>query len=276
MAALPDSHLIAQLVEQHRSLSSIARELGVDAHRLSIRCRLIGIPFTPRARLLDNSQLQAVLRLLEEGRRPTEVARLTRVSTATVYRILGASPEPHLGIRRAATSKQTAAAKRHWIALCRKHPMEGVTSLRAKAPTVYAQLHRNAHAWLAQHSPKHARAARRSGSKRSFHLTRTLSLAASLAATDCNRGNRPPQRRSRYRLQQKLGISEYALASTELGANSASLTQSRGEAIANRVDWAGRRLPTGLASPAWQLGKVAGLRSITVEMELKRRRGDGS
>ncbi|MFM0324825.1 TnsD family Tn7-like transposition protein [Caballeronia glebae] len=268
---LPQDHVIAQLLETHGSLNKVARELGVDAHRLSMRCRLVGIPFTPRERLLDDSQLQTVLRLFNEGRRPAEIVRMTRISSATVYRILAASPGVLAAKRKAVGTKRIAVAKRRWLALCRTHPVAGVTTLRAKAPRTYAELRRNALVWLSEHSPKASRHPRRSGAPRSSQLARTMGLAANLAAAQCNRDYRPPQRRSRYRIQQMLGVSEYALASTEHVAKSVSLIESRDAVIANRVEWAAKRLPAGLASPAWRLGKTASLRPATVESELKRR-----
>jgi hypothetical protein len=269
---LPEDHEIAQLLEKHGSLNKAAREVGVNKHRLAMRCRLVGIAFTPRKRHVDDSQLQAVTRMFEEGRRPAEIVQLTRLSSATVYRILGASPDLLTTKRKAASCKRTEAAKRRWTSLCRANPVAGVTDLRARAPAVYAQLQRNARVWLSEHSPGEARCRERAGPKRSPQLVRTMSLAANLAATECSRHGRPPQRRSRYRLQRKIGLSEYAFETTERDARATPFIQSPSEAIANRVDWASRRLPRGLESPEWRLGKTASLRTTTVRHEIKRRR----
>jgi len=273
--ALPDDQVIRELLAKHGSLNRAAREVGIDPHRLSLRCRIVGIPFVPRLRVIDEHQLHALTSLLRDGRRPDEIARTMRVSIVTVYRVLAASPNLQSPTRRA-VDKRVAAAKRHWLSLCRRAPTAGVTNLRAKAPAAYAQLRRNAPSWLSTHSPRAPQNSRRSGATRCVALVRTLSLAANLAAADCNQDNRPPLRRSRCRLRQKLGISEYALQSSEGAAMSASLLESRGRAIANKVDWAARRLGAGLASPAWRLGKVASLRSATVQRELKRRQADGA
>ncbi|WP_404980075.1 MULTISPECIES: TnsD family Tn7-like transposition protein [unclassified Caballeronia] len=270
---LPEDHEIAQLLGKHGSLNKVALEAGVDKHRLAMRCRLVGIAFTPRERHVDDSQLKAVTRLFEDGRRPAEIVRLTRMSSATVYRILGALPDLLATKRKAASRRRTDAAKRRWTSLCRANPLAGVANLRAKAPAVYAQLQRNACGWLSQHSPERARSRRRAGSKRAPQLVRTMSLAANLAATECSRRDRPPERRSRYRMQQKLGLSEYAFETTEHDARSTSLLQSRSEAIANSIDWASRRLPAGLGATLWRLGKAASLRTSTVRHEIKRRRG---
>ncbi|WP_407642550.1 TnsD family Tn7-like transposition protein [Caballeronia arvi] len=267
--AFPEDRIIRELLEKHGSLTRVAREVGVDPHRLSLRCRVAAISVVTRARRVDESQLQTMRSLLREGGRPDDVAQTMRVSVSTVYRVLAASPDLQ-SPRSRAVNNRVVVAKRHWLSLCRRAPNAGVTNLRAKAPAAYAQLRRNAPSWLSTHSPRAQRTARRSGAKAPVELTRTLSLAAGLAATDCSRVDRPPLRRSRYRLQQKLGISEYALASTEVAAMSTSSLESRDQAIANRVDWAGRRLAAGLASPPWRLGKVANLRSATVERELNR------
>jgi hypothetical protein len=273
--ALPDDHVIRELLEQHGSLNRAARAVGVDPHRLSLRCRIVGIPFVPRVRVIDEHQLHAMTSLLRKGGRPDEIARTMRVSIATVYRVLAASPDLQSPARQA-VDKRVTVAKRHWLSLCRRVPTAGVTNLRAKAPAAYAQLRRNAPSWLSNHSPRAQRSPRHAGATRCVELVRTLSLAANLAAADCHQSNRPPLRRSRCRLQRMLGISEYALESSEGTAMSASLLESRDRAITNRVDWAGRRLATGVASPAWRLGKVAGLRSATVERELNRRREGGT
>lgn len=266
---VPDNDCIRELLTQLGSLSKVAATLKLDVRKLTLKCRLAGIDVSARPKILDDSQLEFVVASLKRGDKPTDISRSTRLSLATIYRVMAAIPGLTFP-RRLGTTGRIEQAKKVWLSLRRRYPNDGVALLRHRAPAIYARLWRGAREWLVEQSPAETNRRPRPIRTRDAALLRIVDAATRTASTRCRYANKRSVRCSQYRMRIDLGLSEYAWNTSSSAAGTERLVEIRTEHVANRIRGATRKLRSQRDVPVLRLAKEAGLRKSTVTQELQR------
>lgn len=258
----------------HDTVVSAANELGTNAHQLTIFCRCAGIPIDARPSKLDNMTLTAIRQHIGAGTHPRDIARITQMSTSSIYRVLAAMPQFESHYRRL-VRHSTEEAKQLWLMHRDEHPEATQTELRRSAPATFAALFRNAPEWLKREHPRAAPAHSRVCVRRSAVVVSALTRAAEIAEVRLRSLDVPPRRRSAYRLRELLGINEYALRSSITRSTLRTSFQTRDDYIAARVDWVMSR-GSHVRLDHWRTARAAMLRLTTLRTWKVRRKDEAS
>lgn len=135
------------------SVSAAGRRVGVTANSAVRWAKVLGVSFTPRAKIYTAERLAEARIRLQRGDEKAEVARELAISQGTINRLLSSEPDVATAWRRA---RHAAARQRYRdrflsaLALSRSGTLKEV---RAEPGNGYPWLFRHDRAWLLEHLP---------------------------------------------------------------------------------------------------------------------------
>ncbi|NHZ82704.1 hypothetical protein F2P44_25995 [Massilia sp. CCM 8695] len=131
-----------------RSVTSIARELGVDISTVASWAAKAGISTPRRPKKLTEEIFSKAVQLLLEGRPKKDVASACGVSEVTVTRLLRTTPQLQVSWHRVRHEFSLAKSRGDWLSLSALEPGLSISARRAIDQGTYAWLYRNDLRWL--------------------------------------------------------------------------------------------------------------------------------
>ncbi|WP_088707633.1 TnsD family Tn7-like transposition protein [Noviherbaspirillum denitrificans] len=254
---------VADAIKSEGSIRKAAVRLGVDTSFLASYARRYGIAVRLRPKRLNETLRQNIEACLQCGQSPSRVSQSCNVSLSTVYRVALANPRCYSPYRKHVVRSKLDAAREAWRNALEQNQSLTVTELRRRQLSNWTFLYRHDRDWLIQNSPRRQTSRTPSSPLRSESLLRIASNALSEASVNCECQDKAPIRKSKYRLQELTGLSEFALtdvlsrtgvhASTPLGETQKSFVQ-------RRLRWAFNESNDLEALPKWRVARRAGLR----------------
>jgi hypothetical protein len=148
------------LIAARRSVSSAAREIGIDTTTGMVWAAASGIA-TPRRPKVMNDDLRAQLvTLLRKGVGKSDAAEYARVSLQTITTLLRTEVGLHQVWKQAVFANAQRRSRRKWERFTAANPLSGVKAARLAEPAAYAWLYRNDRDWLTARTDTMARVAR--------------------------------------------------------------------------------------------------------------------
>lgn len=146
-----------------RSLTAIARDLGVDISTLASWAAKSGISTPRRPKKLTEEVFSKAVQLLKEGRQKRHVASECGVSEVTVTRLLRTTPQLQVSWHRVRHEFSLAKSRSTWLSLSANEPGLSTSARRAIDRGTYAWLYRNDLQWLRSFEGAQVRAQRGNG-----------------------------------------------------------------------------------------------------------------
>jgi transposase len=143
----------AALVKAGRSLTSAATEVGVSTSTGVRWAKVLGLPYTARAKSLKPQILDAVRACLRRGATKEEVCRTCAISAVSLNRLLSSEPALAEEWRKARTATARAENRAQFLQAIRSHPGWTVKQLRQLQGNGYMWLYRHDREWLLQNLP---------------------------------------------------------------------------------------------------------------------------
>jgi transposase len=140
--------LVVSGLTEGRSISSLARKLGITVQTAQSWAAAAGLATPRRAKYLKNERYNALVEDLRQGSDKAELAKAHGISVQTVTRVLRTEPglsEIWHQIRHQRAQHEARTQWQRAVSECRHL---GVQQARSLAPAAYAWLYRNDRAWL--------------------------------------------------------------------------------------------------------------------------------
>jgi len=271
---VPTTRLILdKALSECSSPTAAAKAARVSVQTAIGRAREVGIACSSRPKVFDAAARTGMLGMLERGIPPHVVARKSKSSLSTVYRVARAAPQRSEKAKEERHAKDVEEHVAAWNALTAEHPGLTRSELRALKPALYAWLYRNARQRLQSLEPlpqprsggrahgndRTTDVASRAPAGADFALARRLSDAASSAE------QLDGARASRTALLAKAGRRCPKALGMLAGAELLRHAETAEKYVRRRLATAGRRLmKRGLPLIPWRVIKEARLRPQTV------------
>jgi transposase len=141
--------LLKLVLEDGLTATAAARLLSLDVSTAMFWLAQAGHSTQRRAKVLGDERRKRLVADLLRGTDKAILARKYAVSEVTITRTLRTTPGLQAAWHAARLERARRQARARWSRLVTRHPGEGVKSLRAMAPAVFAWLYRNDGDWLA-------------------------------------------------------------------------------------------------------------------------------
>ncbi|WP_410505695.1 TnsD family Tn7-like transposition protein [Janthinobacterium sp.] len=269
--ANPDEQTIRSAVAELGTLTAAARALNLDVSALSHLARGLNIQFQTRTKTVTNDVLDRVNKGLEAGDSVGKIAADCEVSLATVYRIRRASSR-YMNVKKQSCLEQKIALCRvRWSDIARRASPYIVTELRKHNNALWSYLYRHDREWLSQFkSEKQVKNVRVP-----FRPPDILHIALKALddiVRDCCQEYGRPEHLSRYRIEQRTGLNEYAVRDvlSRRPPDELELNFSREAFLIARIKWiTALGAEQGAWLPRWRCARVAGLRVASYNRALR-------
>jgi hypothetical protein len=140
-----------------RSCRDVAKSFGVSVGWVVKQRRIAGVAIHERRKTLDELRIARMYALLASGESAAAVARQSKLSVSTVYRVLSINADLVESREESAFQRALQRRRAEWMRLRGEQPYVGTKGLRTVAPACYAWLYRNDRAWLESSRPPRAR-----------------------------------------------------------------------------------------------------------------------
>jgi hypothetical protein len=153
-----EKEFFLQLIENGRSVSGAAKELGIDPVTGMAWAAKQGIATKKRPKILTEVVKNKMIAALKLGNSKPRVAAIASVSISSVTRLLRTEVDLQKQWHEALIRNAQNQNRQQWLNLLDANPCLGGKSMRLLDPATYAWLYRNDRTWLQGHSIKISRA----------------------------------------------------------------------------------------------------------------------
>lgn len=269
--ANPDEQTIRSAVAELGTLTEAARALKLDVSTLSHLARGLDIQFQKRTKTVTNDVLNRVNKGLEAGDSVGKIAADCEVSLATVYRIRRASSRYTNVKEQSCLEQKIALCRVRWLDIARRASPYTVTELRKHNNALWSYLYRHDREWLSQFKSEKQVKNVRVPFRPPDILHIALKALDDIVRNCCQEYGRP-EHLSKYRIEQRTGLSEYAVRDvlSRRPPDELELNFSREAFLIARIKWiTALGTEQGAWVPRWRCARVAGLRVATYNRALK-------
>ncbi|WP_321952098.1 hypothetical protein [Paraburkholderia bannensis] len=190
------------------TIPAAAKVLKVDAARLSLRCKQLGIQRSWRPHFITDELVAALNVAFDSGMTTRAIVEQFRVSRTTVQRFKAnrAQELNHVSLK---ATVELESAKIDWEQARRLNPHLRTCGLRRRYPIIWSTLRRDAPDWLREHQGLDSATPVEHRRKLPEQLLAPLSVAMEEAGRAFSVHAAGPRKASSYRLRKLTGVTHY-------------------------------------------------------------------
>jgi hypothetical protein len=199
---------IEQCLSDEGTIPAAAKVLKIDAARLSLRCKQLGIQRSWRPHIMNEELVTAVNAAIDSGMATRAIVAKLGISRSTVHRYKAnrAQELDHVSLKE---TVDLGVAKDKWEEACRLNPHLRTRGLRRRYPILWSTLRRDAPDWLREHQGLDATILVVQRRKLPERLLERLGMAMEEAGRSFSVHSAGPRKASSYRLRKLTGVTDY-------------------------------------------------------------------
>jgi len=135
------------------SVSAAGRRLGITATTAVRWAKILGVAYTPRAKVHTMDRIEEIRRRLVNGEAKASIANELGISAVTIDRVVSSEPAIARAWREARLEAARHTYRRHFVVLVAAMRGSTVKQIRAVPGSGYAWLYRHDRPWLLENLP---------------------------------------------------------------------------------------------------------------------------
>lgn len=143
----------SELVASGSSVTAAAHQMGVTATTGVRWAKVLGLPYAPRPKTQNPTQVEESRRLLRAGLSKAEIAKATGFASESLNRLISSEPAVARAWREARLAKDRASHRARFKQLLQQNPGVPIAEVRKIPGNGFHWLYRNDREWLAAHLP---------------------------------------------------------------------------------------------------------------------------